>query len=67
MNQTQFEAAMNEVVTALTTAGYDPYMQLEGYVATGCANYITRQNGAREIVTRLNVEQIKDFLKTYNE
>lgn len=67
MKQMQFKAAMNKIVTALTTAGYDPYMQLKGYVATGCVNYITRQNCAREIITRLNVEHIKDFLKTHNK
>ena len=67
MNQTQFIAAIEKIVTALKTAGYDPYAQLTGYVETGQEYYITRQGGAREMVLRLDVEQIKDFLKTYNK
>ena len=67
LNQTQFNAAIEKIVTALKTAGYDPYAQLTGYVETGQENYITRQGGAREMVLRLDVEQIKDFLKTYNK
>ena len=35
MNQTQFIAAIEKIVTALKTAGYDPYAQLTGYVETG--------------------------------
>lgn len=67
LNQTQFIAAIEKIVTALKTAGYDPYAQLTGYVETGQEYYITRQDGAREMVLRLDVEQIKDFLKTYNK
>lgn len=67
LNQTQFIAAIEKIVTALKTAGYDPYAQLTGYVETGQEYYITRQGGAREMVLRLDVEQIKDFLKTYNK
>lgn len=66
MNQEQFDAAIEKIVTALKTAGYDPYEQLTGYVTTGQKNYITRQDGAREMVLKLGIEQIKDFLKTYN-
>ena len=60
LNQTQFNAAIEKIVTALKTAGYDPYAQLTGYVETGQENYITRQGDAREMVLRLDVEQIKD-------
>ena len=67
LNQTQFNAVIEKIVTALKTAGYDPYAQLTGYVETGQEYYITRQGGAREMVLRLDVEQIKDFLKTYNK
>ena len=67
LNQTQFNAAIEKIVTALKTAGYDPYAQLTGYVETGQENYITRQGDAREMVLRLDVEKIKDFLKTYHK
>lgn len=64
--QTQFNAAMDKIVSAMKTAGYDPYMQLKGYVETGEITYITRQGGARDLVAQLDVKQIKDFLKTHN-
>ena len=66
MIQTQFNAAMDKIVSAMKTAGYDPYMQLKGYVETGEITYITRQGGARDLVAQLDVKQIKDFLKTHN-
>lgn len=67
MNQVQFDAAIEKIVSALKTAGYDPYMQLKGYVGTGEITYITRQGGARDLASRLDVDQIKDFLKAHNK
>ena len=66
LNQMQFNAALEKIVTALKTAGYDPYAQLTGYVTTGQEYYITRHGGAREMILKLDIEQIKDFLKTQN-
>ena len=66
MNQMQFDAAIEKIVSAMKTAGYDPYMQLKGYVVTGEITYITRQGGARDMVSQLDVEKIKDFLKAHN-
>ena len=66
MNQMQFDAAIKEIVSAMKTAGYDPYMQLKGYVVSGENTYITRQGGARDKVSQLDVEMIKDFLKAHN-
>lgn len=62
----QFDAAIKEIVSAMKTAGYDPYMQLKGYVVSGEITYITRQSGARDKVSQLDVEMIKDFLKAHN-
>lgn len=66
MNQIQFDAAIKEIVSAMKTAGYDPYMQLKGYVVSGEITYITRQGGAGDKVSQLDVEMIKDFLKAHN-
>ena len=66
MNQMQFDAAIKEIVSAKKTAGYDPYMQLKGYVVSREITYITRQGGARDKVSQLDVEMIKDFLKAHN-
>lgn len=51
MNQMQFDAAIEKIVSAMKTAGYDPYMQLKGYVVSGEITYITRQGGARDMVS----------------
>lgn len=66
MDQMQFDAAIKTVISALQTAGYDPYMHLLGYVKTGESAYITRQGGARELVEHFGVNRIKDFLKEHN-
>jgi uncharacterized protein (UPF0297 family) len=61
----EFLCEMTKVVAALKTAGYDPYDQLYGYVIHGNDLYITRRGGAREIVEKMNVKDIKIFLKHY--
>ena len=56
---------MAKAVAALQSAGYEPYDQLYGYVMHGNDQYITRHGGAREIVTKMDVKDIKTFLKYY--
>ena len=56
-----FEEQIARVCRALEAAGYDPINQLYGFVSTGNPSYVTRQDGARQIVVRLD----KDRLKTY--
>ncbi len=65
MDQMQFDTAIKAIISALKTAGYDPYMQLKGFVMTGKIEYITRQNCARDLVEHLEPEEIKAFLQTY--
>lgn len=67
MSQMQFDAAIEKIVSALKTAGYDPWMQLRGYAETGEATFITRQNGARELIADLKIEDIQNYLKAYNK
>ena len=57
-----FLSELSKVVSALQAAGYEPYDQLYGYI-----KYITRHGGAREIVTKMDVKDIKIFLKHYKE
>ena len=66
VDQMQLDTAIKTVISALQTAGYDPYMQLLGYVKTGELAYITRQGEARELVEHFGVNRIKDFLKEHN-
>ena len=56
---------MAKAVAALQSAGYEPYDQLYGYVMHGNDQYITRHGGAREIVTKMDIKDIKTFLKYY--
>ena len=60
-----FLTEMSKVVSALQAAGYEPYDQLYGYAMHGNDQYITRFGGAREIVTKMDVKDIKIFLKHY--
>ena len=60
-----FMAAISEVYLAIEEAGYEPYDQLIGYVTTGNDQYITRRHNARKIVTEMDPEMIKQYLKRY--
>lgn len=67
MSKMQFDAAIEKIVSALKTAGYDPWMQLRGYVETKEATFITRQNGARDLIADLEIEDILNYLKAHNK
>ena len=60
-----FMAAISEVYLAIQEAGYEPYDQLTGFVRTGNDHYITRRRNARKIVTEMDPEMIKQYLKRY--
>ena len=60
-----FMAAISDVYLAIQEAGYEPYDQLTGYVRTGNDQYITRRRNARMIVTEMDPEMIKQYLKRY--
>lgn len=63
----EFLGEMAKAVSAMKTAGYEPYDQLYGYVLHGNDQYITRFGGAREIVTKMDDSDIRTFLKHYKE
>lgn len=56
------EELLEKVIAALREAGYNPYDQLEGYLRTGNASYITRTGGARNIISKVSQECIKNYL-----
>ena len=60
-----FMAAISEGYLAIQEAGYEPYDQLTGYIRTGNDQYITRRHNARKIVTEMDPEQIRQYLKRY--
>ena len=63
----EFLAEMMKVVDALQSTGYDPYDQLYGYVMHGNDRYITRSGGAREIVMKMDMKDIRIFLRHYKD
>lgn len=63
----EFLGDMAKVVAALNATGYEPYDQLTGYVMTDNDQYITRFGGAREIVTKMDMKDIRIFLKHYKD
>lgn len=65
MDTQSFEEQMETVVSALIGAGYDPYQQITGYLQTGEAYYITRQNGARKIIESLDKGKVLAYLQKH--
>ena len=63
----EFLAEMTKALEALQAAGYEPYDQLYGYVMHENELYITRSGSARDIVTKMDIKDIKIFLKHYKE
>ncbi len=62
-----FLAEMQLVVKALRENGYEPYDQLTGFVRTGNELYITRHGNARDMILKMDIQDIKTFLRHYNE
>ena len=57
-----FQKDMEHIVAVLREAGYDPYEQLYAYIQTGNETYITRKGDARDIVLRLDKEQMWNYI-----
>lgn len=57
---------LQEVVFALEQAGYNPYNQLKGYYQTGSTTYITRAYGARDLISKVHPEHIKEYLDAFS-
>ena len=49
------------VILAIRASGQDPKAQLTGYVQTGNPQYITRREGARQLVTELPTGMLKEY------
>lgn len=62
LDNQEFRVRMDRIVKALKDAGYDPYMQLYGYLETGDDSYITRKDNAREEIRELDREMVREFM-----
>ena len=62
MNENQFKEKIEYIVEALKERGYDPYMQLLGFVTEREPTYITGHKGARDLIQTLDFERIKRYV-----
>lgn len=56
------------VYKALSEKGYNPVNQIVGYIMSGDPTYITRHNGARSLIMKMERDElVEEMLKTYIE
>ena len=54
------------VCDAMREKGYDPLNQLVGYIISGDPTYITSHNGARNLLTRLDRDELlEEIISAY--
>ena len=67
LDEIQFNAAMEHIVVALKERGYDPYAQLTGYITENDPIYVTSHNGARELISTLDIGAVKNFVENMDK
>lgn len=67
MDEIQFNVAMEHIVKALKERGYDPYAQLTGYITETDPIYITSHNGARQLISKLDMKAVKNFVENMDK
>ena len=56
------------VYKALSEKGYNPVIQIVGYIMSGDPTYITSHNGARSLIMKMERDElVEEMLKTYIE
>ena len=63
MENKNFAATMEHIVGALKEKGYDPYVQLIGYVTKKDLEYITRYKGARKLIESIDIEMVRQYVQ----
>ncbi|WIF94492.1 IreB family regulatory phosphoprotein [Caminicella sporogenes] len=57
---------LNDVYVALKEKGYNPINQIVGYILSGDPTYITSHNNARNIIRKLERDElIEELLRNY--
>lgn len=59
-----FEIIIEQIVSALRSAGYEPYDQLYGYLKTGDETYITRTGDARRLISGVDRASLAAYVET---
>lgn len=66
MDQLMRKQRMMQVYAALKEKGYNPIGQIVGYILTEDPTYITNHDGARNIISRIDREELlKDIITDY--
>ena len=61
-----FRQTLGKVYKELEKKGYNPINQLIGYILSGDPTYVTNQNGARALVSRIERDELlKVILEFY--
>ena len=58
MNNLSIDETLKVVYDALAEKGYNPISQILGYIFTNDPTYITPHNNARDLIAKLDVEEI---------
>ena len=61
----KFLKEIEYIISLLRDAGYDPYEQLYAYAITGNETFITRKGDARNMVIKLDREQLIEYVLSY--
>lgn len=64
---TIFLEAMENIISSLRERGYDPYLQIYGFLQEDDPAYITSHNGARDLIKILDKEDIRMYIDSYFE
>ena len=64
MADDKFKNIMDEIISALEQAGYNPREQIHGYIQTGKLQYITRHNNARNKIAPLDTKQVWQYINS---
>ena len=58
----QVKEVLDLVYTAMDEKGYNPVNQIVGYIMSGDPTYITRFNGARSLIMKVERDEIIEVL-----
>lgn len=63
MSSALFDQLLEHIIYTLEKNGYDPYIQLIGYLKTGNPSYITRQDDARNLIQQLDKDSVSGYIE----
>ena len=64
MDKADERILLEQITKTMQSAGYNPKMQIRGYLAECSDTYITRKGNARELIKTISTETLREYLKT---